>query len=453
PATSNLQNPSGILYNSAGTKIVKLFVSTGGCMDSISQPIIINQTPTSSFISTAPQCQGSAVNFTNTGSTGGNWVYNWDFGSGAVPQGSNAENPSGIIYQTSGTKTITLTISDGICSSTKVDTIKIKALPYANAGLDTVICAGTSVQIGSSPIIGYTYSWFPSGSLNNATIADPVASPMAPSTSYIVTVVDSVTGCVNHDVVVITMLAPLIVNAGPDVAICENQTVQIGASLVVGQQYVWSPATGLSNDTIPSPVASPTSTTTYTLSVTGHGCGPVTDEVTVVVYPLPRAYAGPDDTIPEGSSVQLSASGGVQYFWAPPYGLNNVGIFDPVANPATTTTYVVTVVDIFGCLNTDTMTVFVINPNLWLPTAFTPNGDGKNDVLYVRGEGISDFSFGIYNRWGELVFFSRDIKLGWDGKRQLGGEELPEGAYTYFVKGTLSNNTVINSSGMVNLIR
>ncbi|HEY4798606.1 MAG TPA: gliding motility-associated C-terminal domain-containing protein, partial [Bacteroidia bacterium] len=326
--------------------------------------------------------------------------------------------------------------------------------PIANAGLDTVICAGASVQIGSPPIPGDIYNWAPSGTLNNANIANPIASPMAPTTSYFVTVTDTSTGCVNHDVVVITMLAPLVVNAGPDVAICKNGSVQVGASLVVGQQYVWTPATGLSNDTIPSPVASPSSTTTYTLSVTGHGCGPVTDEVTVVVYPLPGAYAGPDDTIANGSSIQLNASGGIQYAWSPPYGLSNIGIYNPIASPAVTTTYIVTVIDVYGCENRDTITVFVINLNLWLPTAFTPNGDGKNDVLYVHGEGISDFSFGIYNRWGEMIFFTKDIKTGWDGTRQAGGEEVPEGAYIYFVKGTdLKTGQPIDSYGKINLIR
>jgi gliding motility-associated-like protein len=99
------------------------------------------------------------------------------------------------------------------------------------------------------------------------------------------------------------------------------------------------------------------------------------------------------------------------------------------------------------------MTVYVIAPNFWVPTAFTPNGDGQNDVFFVHGEGISNFELGVYNRWGEIVFTTKDLLTGWNGKRQLGGEDLPEGAYVYYVKGKLSNGTVINNTGIVNLIR
>lgn len=454
PATSTTQSPLGIIYSSSGIKTITLITTLGTCTDTSVQTILINQTPSVGFTSTAPQCVGNSVNFSNTGSTGGNWIFSWSFGAGATPASSSSENPNGIIYATAGTKTITLTISDGSCSASMIDTLNINALPVANAGADTVICNNDSVQIGSAPVAGNTYSWFsPDNTLNNSAIADPIASPIAPSTIYIVTVTDTATGCIKTDSVVVNMLAPLAANAGVDVEICRYDSVQIGAALVTGEMYAWIPSSGLNSTTTPNPVCSPSVTTTYTLSVTGPGCGPVMDEVTVTVHPLPVADAGPNDTITVGSSTQLTATGGMQYTWTPATGLSNVSIYNPVANPIVTTMYYVTVTDVFGCVNIDSVKIYVIEPNFWVPSAFTPNGDMQNDVLFAHGEGINNFEIGVYNRWGELVWSTKDIKVGWDGKRQIGGQELPEGAYVYYVKGDLSNGDVIDKSGLVNLIR
>ena len=85
--------------------------------------------------------------------------------------------------------------------------------------------------------------------------------------------------------------------------------------------------------------------------------------------------------------------------------------------------------------------------------AFTPDDNGENDVLYVRGSGIQNFEFAVFNRWGEQIFYSKDIKTGWDGTRQGSGEPLPEGAYAYYVKGLLTNGTPVDAKGLVNLIR
>jgi gliding motility-associated-like protein len=255
------------------------------------------------------------------------------------------------------------------------------------------------------------------------------------------------------------MLAPLVANAGEDVVICRYDSVQIGAALVKGQKYVWAPIGGLSDKNSPNPMASPDSTVIYKLTVTGAyltsgvSCPSITDEVKITVHQLPKANAGADDTITVGSSTQLVATGGVQYSWRPPYGLDNIGINTPIASPDFTTEYIVQVIDIFGCKKEDSVLITVIKPALWVPNAFTPNGDGKSDVFAVRGDGIKDFEFGVYNRWGEQIFYSKDITIGWDGNRPITGENLPAGAYVYYVKGIKTDGEVINMKGMVNLIR
>lgn len=477
PATAATENPTAVTYSTAGNKLVQQIVtnSSTSCSDTSVQAIVIHQTPTATFTSNAPKCVGDSVRFTNTGSTGGftpsggsSWTYFWDFGQDASPQTSTSENPAGVAYSTGGTKTVSFTLFNGYCSKTATQNIVINALPVAKAGRDTTICANTSVTIGSTTVAGNTYSWFAPVTLSSATISNPVSTPIAHITEYVVTVKTTATSCVNKDTIVVTMLDPMKVFAGVDEEICRYDSVQIGVGLVEQQLYSWSPAAGLSSTTLPNPMASPDSTTTYKVTVTysGKACRAVTDEVTVTVHQLPYIEAGtvnyqpsPNDSITIldsitlGSSVQLIAIGGLQYTWYPPYRLDNVGIFNPFASPDTTTSYIVTGTDIYGCVDTDTVKIRVIIPSFWVPTAFTPNGNGENDVFYVRGFGIKDFELGIFNRWGEQIYYSKKMDQGWDGTRPIGGEELPAGAYVYYIKGTLTNGDPVDAKGLINLIR
>ena len=199
-------------------------------------------------------------------------------------------------------------------------------------------------------------------------------------------------------------------------------------------------------------MADPYSTTLYTVTVSYEGCANITDDVLVIVHPLPDANAGPDDSITIGSSKQLVATGGVQYTWTPTIGLDNAGIYNPVAGPNTLTIYSVEVIDIYGCVNTDTMTLTVINPSFWVPNAFTP-GESTNNIFFVRGEGINGFEFWIFNRWGETIFSSNDMGSGWNGSHQMSDKMMPEGAYVYTIKGTMTNGDPVNVNGLVNLIR
>ena len=452
PSTSGQENPGGVVFGNDGVESISLAIAVGNCSDTATEVITINQTPAINITSTAPVCAGNAVNFANIGASGSRWNFIWDFGANAAPNISTSETPGNVKYGNGGSKTISLTISDAKCSNSDTISIDILSLPVSNAGPDTTICADRCVQIGDSAVAGNTYNWFPASTLDDATSSSPTACPKASVNTYTLTTTDA-NNCMNMDTVVVTMLPSAIANAGPDIQGCEGDTIQIGAALIEGQTYSWSPSEGLSSDSIPSPMAFPDTTTVYQVSVSYKGCEEVHDEVVFTVYKNPVVSAGDDVQIAEGQSTQLLATGGIMYQWSPITGLSNPGIFNPVASPDETITYVVEVTDQNSCQNQDSVTVTVVEADIWAPDAFTPNGDGRNDIFYVRNNGAEEFLFMVFNRNGEVIFSTSNPDTGWDGTRQGSGEKMPSGAYVYSAKGQLSDGNPFNQSGMINLIR
>jgi len=231
--------------------------------------------------------------------------------------------------------------------------------PQPEAGSDVAICNGANTQLSASG--GTTYSWSPATGLDNPNSQNPIASPTS-TTTYTVTIY-SAYGCTSTDNVVVTVYPLPTAEAGNNAPICLGGSgVTLNAS--GGTSYSWSPATGLSATNIYNPIANPTATTTYTVTVTdAHGCS-ATDAVVVTVNSLPTANAGSDVNYCIGTPVQLSASGGTSYSWSPATGLSATNINNPTASPSVTTTYTVTVTDINGCSATDDVVV-TVNP---LPT-------------------------------------------------------------------------------------
>jgi len=135
--------------------------------------------------------------------------------------------------------------------------------------------------------------------------------------------------------------------------------VQLYAS--AGTSHVWIPSAGLNDTLIPDPIAKPDTTTTYKVIISSTGCEADTAYVTVTVNPLPIVYAYPDTTIPQGECVLLNANGDSTYTyqWNPGTGLNNDTIPNPIACPAQTTIYFVTVTDTNGCTNVDSVIIVV----------------------------------------------------------------------------------------------
>ncbi len=453
--TSSTDENPVVLYSDSGTSSIKLLVTntTTGCSDSISSYINIYQTPTAAFSSNAPLCPNEGISFVNEGSTGPEYSYTWSFGRYTQPHSSLAENPTGISFSQGGTQSITLTVSNNECRNTITQNIEILPLPVADAGLDTIICANRSVEIGSPEISGYTYFWLPESFLDDNTLANPIAFPQAEFTNFVLTVTDTTTGCTNKDTIKITMLPAAIANAGQDISICNNETVQIGVGAISGQNYLWSPTHGMSDSTISNPTVTISETTTYTVNVSYANCDTISDEVTVTVHPIPEIYAGEDQTITLGEQTTLHANGGTNYVWSPAININNTYIANPIVYPDDTITYVVVGLDVFGCEGSDSVVVYVKEPECYIPNSFTPNNDGRNDVFYIRGNPISDYKLQIFNRLNQSIFITNNYYEGWNGTIQNSGLDCPEGAYVYVVTGINQDGEEVIETGIINLIR
>ena len=178
------------------------------------------------------------------------------------------------------------------------------------------------------------------------------------------------------------------------------------------------------------------------------------DSISIVVNPSPKVSAGMDLLTCLGFPVQLNATGAATYLWTPATGLDHPDISNPVANIDSTITYIVLGTDQNGCSATDTITVSVTKnaiAGFVVPNAFTPNGDGHNDCFGISKWGpVTINEFTIFNRWGQLVFSTKNPADCWDGS--YGGKMQEAGGYPYIIKVTTPCGN-LTKTGLVMLIR
>lgn len=340
-------------------------VSNSGCVNRDTVTVSINVVQADAGVN-ASLCNGDTLQLNATGGQS----YSWSPSTGL----SDANIADPLAFPTT-TTTYTVTATDSLgCVAEDSVTVAVNPPPFANAGPDRSVCPGASVLLNGAPTgpNGATFLWSPAAGLNDVTFGIPSASPTV-LTVYTVQVTDT-NGCVSTDQVTVTPLPAPTVDAGPDLSICAGDTVQINGSGATATQFQWVPwNSGLSNDTIPNPLAFPGSTTTYVLVVMdGNNCEG-TDTMTVNVNALPNASAGPDAALCLGDSIQLNGSGGTNYSWSPAATLTDANAEDPIAFPTSTTIYAVVVTDANSCVASDSVTVTVNTP-------VNAGGDGSTTV-------------------------------------------------------------------------
>lgn len=256
-----------------------------------------------------------------------------------------------------------------------------------------------------------------------------------------------------------------------DTTICFGTVANLNTSILIGTSYKWTNSNTLYNAGNGSinqnpffihAEAAPSKKTDYVLSVTNAGCPNILyDTIHVNVLPPFSINVGKDTTIVMNQPLQLNAllsdSRTVNYFWTPASGLNNSKVSNPIAildGNLGNIKYTVTATDSAGCSATKNLLVTVLKngPEIYVPTAFTPNADGKNDILKPTIYGITNnFYFSIYNRWGQQVYFTKEIGKGWDG--YWNGLAQPSGTYIFIAEGVDFLGNRITRKGTSVLIR
>ena len=415
-----------------------------------------------SFVSdTASGCSPLTIQFQNGGSPTS--TYFWDFGNGHTS--STTFNPVET-YTIAGNYTVQLYSMDTASCGTW-DTVSqlITVFPGITADFDFVSVPCTNQfsftdQSATAPV-SWLWNFDDSGT---STLQNPT-HVFGAAGSYDVQLISStVNGC--RDTAVISLsYAGATTSISPQDTICINSPA--GAQLLAtgGFAYSWAPAATVSSAVVPNPVAHPVSTTTYTVTIStvntlGDTCLQTQSTTVYVLDPslFPLSATANNDTIGEGTSTVLHAVTDTNFtvHWTPGTGVSNPYSFHPTVSPTETTTYTVSILDSTGCPKTASITIYVVSmqckaDNIFVPNTFTPNGDGENDVLYVRSNDVSELYFAVYNRWGEMVFETNDLTKGWDGIYK--GMKADPAVFAWYLRAKCFNGDEIRKKGNTTLIR
>ncbi len=439
---NTLQNPVATIGTT--TKFYVTLTDGAGCNGRDSVTITIKPLPNVRTLSDSAICKGSTLVLTTIGAGSYTWT------PAAYVSNASISNPR-FTDPNSQTLYVAGTSANG-CIGKDTINVTIKPLPVVKTIPDSTICSTASIVLTTTG--AQTYSWTPGTALNNTGIENPVLSNLQLPTMYIVTGTGA-NNCAAKDTVNIAIRNPLTFQAPPDKQVCFKQSVTLNGNNGNNVIYSWSPSSSLNNANIINPVASPSGTQTYILTITDQVCHYNTNfNVLVTVNPLPTVDASKSNDVNCAlSSSTLTATGAAQYVWTPASTLTGANTSVAVASPNATTLYTVNGTDGNGCKNTDTIRVIVnkSSGNFSIPNTFTPNGDTKNDCFGVKHWGnVTNLVFIIYNRFGEKIFETNSPDVCWDGRYK--GQPADQGTYVYYIKGTVSCGEIIQK-GNVLLLR
>lgn len=374
--TSNQQNPTHTFPGNGTYPVTLIVESSGGCRDSVTYSVHIGISFSQAEFTYSNLCLGALNSFIDISDTGNSVItnWNWDFGDGDSTSVQNASH----IFTAPGNYNITLEITNAEgCTDTVQHPITIYPRPPINAGSDAILCLNDSITLGTPG--NDSYLWLPSNSTQPMITVSPNVT-----TSYVLRVTNQF-NCWVRDTVTVYVNPLPIAFAGNDTTICSLTNLPLTAT--GGDTYLWTPG-NLTTQTIN---VSPTTNTTYNVTVTDNiGCSSQA-QVNVSVIPAPVAYAGNDMAICQGTSVLLSASGGSSYLWT---NTNQTSSVISVS-PGTTTTYVVEVSNGLGCVDTASVTV---NVNAQPSASFSGNLQTCQGVP-VTFIDQSQIAFGSISDW------------------------------------------------------
>lgn len=457
--TSTAVNPTHT-YTQTGVYDVMLVTSSlTACnpLDTVYQQVVVLSNSTSNLL-TANICFGEQIQIGVLPSTDPSITYSWTPAN--FLSDPSAANP---FANPPATTTYTLQISNGTCTDLLLQTVQVNTINLQTSGDQNLCEAGSIVSLeATSSQPGVTYQWSSNPGFTDTLNPNPQTGTaeieVFDSGTYYVQA--TLNGCVETAQVNITLNAANTEILGDFIA-CPNDTINLyvldPSPLLT---YTWTPGANIvSGQNTPQIAVYVTQNTTFTITSTdAEGCS-VSDSVEVLVSQLNggsiQATATPS-LIAAGQSTQLNAQpSGYTYQWIPADGLSNAFIQNPVATPEVTTEYTV-IISEGDCAYTAVTKVEVIDqlcgpPSIFVPNTFTPNKDNRNDWLYVRGNNLTDLYFVVYDRWGEKIFETKDINVGWDGFFK--GDPVSPAVYVYYLEAVCLGGEDYFEKGNITVIR
>ncbi len=446
---SILQNPSYTFETPGDKNILLISSSSKGCIDSLEYKLSVTPGPEITVPFTEQIiCSVDSLDLSVTAITP-NPQYTWYPNYNII----NANTATPRVFPKVDTE-YTIRVDDGTCKDSLTINVKVVDKVVAELLADTTICQTDQILLRNNTN-AVNFIWSPPIELDATDIAEPLATPLQ-DIEYIVEA--SVGTCLAKDTVSIKVVPYPIADAGDSVIICYGKTVQLNGNSD-GSSYVWSPTQTLVQSNTLTPTAGPEITTQYFLyAYDSKGCPkPGVDSIKVTVIPKVIANAGSDTTIVIQQPLQFNATGGATYQWVPPIYLSDPTIGNPIGiYPSGTkkVAYLLTAISPEGCIAKDsiTVTVFQTKPDLFIPTAFSPNNDNLNENFKPSVIGMKQLNyFSVFNRWGQLLFTTNKLNDGWNGTFK--GVKQPSGTYVFNAEAIDYLGNVIRKKGTVQLIR
>jgi gliding motility-associated-like protein len=386
---------------------------------------------------------------------------------------ANAPNPT---ITTTENKTLMATVLGFNGADTCSATLTVEVIVNPLINLDAtpaqeVLCEGEDITFSANSDTVVDMIWSPNPDFSNPILEDVLVTnseltlnPTHTETYYVLATDDL--GCRDSGTVVVQSY-PIDVSLDDAFVFCkEDGTIEM---LVTNNDpaqnlsYTWHPDNVIVGDNSVNPieVTFEENTQVFVDVENQFGCA-ITDSAMVNYFDLEIelvATAEPDTIIlgsGQFSQLESTIDDTYSYSWFPCETLDDCNISDPQAMPDETTDYVVTVSIAEGCVAEREVRVTVINPDcqepfVFVPTAFSPNGDGENDQLLVRGNNLEEMTFVVYNRWGQRVFETTDKDFGWNGTFK--NEFLSPGVYGYYLKARCFNGEDYFKKGNITLVR
>ena len=426
--------------------------------------------PISSFFVPEINCDGLTIEFDNLSTNSTEYV--WQFNDPGNPGASSSSSTPTYTFSDTGTYTVTLIAEpNDVCADT-FDLMMTMLYPSLFSELDLNIVNCTDPF--SVDLIDLSYDtistivdweWKVNEVFHSNLQTPPTYNNSSPTLNQITVglTVTAENGCVEY--------SEQTVNTGIQVDVPDNiNNCQIADTITIQTEnlqpsdmltYQWEPSAGIiSNGNTATPLVDLTVAEIFYVTITNQDNCEFIDSVIIDnsgTPPVLGISANPDTIyIGESSILNATQNNNYNYTWSPDNTLNNSTIYNPIATPEVTTDYSLSITDSFGCTNSALITIVVLNPVceepfIFMPNAFSPNGDGENDILKVEGRTIDEMYFAVYDRWGELVFETTDPSAGWDGN--FNGELSEPDVYGFYLKLRCTNGEEYFKKGNITLLR